>query len=174
MHIVGEDLLRAFYKFFMFTVFCFKWSVKKHCVAKILQGIWRRFLYENNRNFNSYKSSHKFNFISFLSFHKNQKQESNFQQVGGLVTSNILLFVDSESRYTSKVCRDSIDFYEIIFLNVIPLRIIVPCFKESNDTPRFPSFRFCPMLEIENLETSESLRFTSNFYRFGCIKHGKD
>ena len=28
------------------TVLCFKWSVKKYCVAKILQGIWEWFLFD--------------------------------------------------------------------------------------------------------------------------------
>ena len=79
-------------KVVFFTVLCFKWSVKKHCVAKILQGIWERFLYENNRNYNSYKFSYKFDFIPVLSFRRNQKQESNFQQVGDLVTRNISVF----------------------------------------------------------------------------------
>ena len=71
-HMVSEDLLRAL-KVAFFTVLCFKWSVKKHCVAKISQGIWERFLYENNRNYNSYKSSYKFAFIPCLSFRRNQK-----------------------------------------------------------------------------------------------------
>ena len=30
--------------------------------------------------------------------------------------------------------------------------------KKKCQFPRFPSFRFCPILEIENLETSESFR----------------
>ena len=29
---------------------CFKWSVKKHCVAKISQRTWETFLYENKSN----------------------------------------------------------------------------------------------------------------------------
>ena len=56
-------------------------------------------------NSNSYKFSSKFTFITFFSFHRNQKQESNFQQVGGLVTRNSFAFFYSESRSTSKVCR---------------------------------------------------------------------
>ena len=68
----------------LFTALCFKRiSEKKHCVAKILQGIWDRLLYKNNRNYNFYKFSYKFIFNPFLSLHRNQKQESNFQQVGG-------------------------------------------------------------------------------------------
>ena len=68
-HIVSEDLLQVV----LFTILCFKWSVKKHCVANILYGIWERFLHENNHNYNSYKFSHKFPFIPFLSFHRNRK-----------------------------------------------------------------------------------------------------
>ena len=66
--------------------------MKKHCVARILQGILERFLYENNRNYNSYKFSYKFDFIPVLSFRRNQKQEPKFQQVGDLVTRNISAF----------------------------------------------------------------------------------
>ena len=62
---------------------------EKTLLARILQEILERFLYENNRNYNSYKISYKFDFIPVLSFRRNQKQESNFQQVGDLVTRNI-------------------------------------------------------------------------------------
>ena len=61
------------------------WSMKKHCAAKIFQGIWEKFLCENNNDCNSYKFSYKFPIIFFLSFRRNQKQESNFQQVGELL-----------------------------------------------------------------------------------------
>ena len=43
----------------------------------------------NLENFNSYKLSYKLAFIPFLSFRMKQKQESIFQEVGGLVTKNI-------------------------------------------------------------------------------------
>ena len=79
--------------------------MKKHCVAKILQETWERFLYENNCNYTSYKFSYNFTFIPLLYFHRNQKQESNFQQVGGLVTRNSFAFFYRESHSTSKVCR---------------------------------------------------------------------
>ena len=52
----------------------------------------RDILQENNRNYNSYRFIYKFAFILFLSFLTNQKQESGFQQVGGLVTRNISVF----------------------------------------------------------------------------------
>ena len=35
-------------KSFFLQGFMFQWSVTKHCVEKISQGIWERFLYENN------------------------------------------------------------------------------------------------------------------------------
>ena len=66
--------------------------MKKHCVARILQGILGRFLYENNRDYNSYKFSYKFDFNPVLPFHRNEKQEPEFQQVGDLVTKNISAF----------------------------------------------------------------------------------
>ena len=72
----------------LFTVLCLKWSVKKRFIPKILQGIWETFFYENNRHHNSYK----FAFIPFLPFHRNQEQDSNFQQLGGLITRNISVF----------------------------------------------------------------------------------
>ena len=63
---------------------------------------------------------------SFFSFLADQKEESGFQQVGGIIARNILFFVYIESRSTSKSCK-TIDFYKGIFLHVIPVRIIVPC-----------------------------------------------
>ena len=66
--------------------------MKKHCVAEVLLAIQEIFLHENNRNYNSNRLSYKFAFILFLSFLTNQKQESGFQQVGGLVTRNISVF----------------------------------------------------------------------------------
>ena len=35
--------------------------------------------------------------------------------------------------------------------------------KKKCPFPRFPSFRFCPILEIENLETSESFHLLQFF-----------
>ena len=51
----------------------------------------------------------------FFSFLTNQKQESGFQQVGGLVTRNIFFVKEFQ------------DFYKGLFLHVTPIRIIVPC-----------------------------------------------
>ena len=60
----------------------------------------------------------------FLTFHRNQKQESNSQQVGGLVTRNSFVFLVIALYF--KGIPNSIDFYKRIFLHVIPVRIIVP------------------------------------------------
>ena len=76
----------------LFTVLWFKWSVKKHCIAKVLLVNWETFLHENNRNYNSCKFSYKFTFVPFLSFLRNEKHDSSFHQVGGLVTRNISFF----------------------------------------------------------------------------------
>ena len=88
----GEDLLKAFYEFILRMVLCFKWPVEKHSAAKFLKGISDRFSYENNRDYDFYKFSYKFAFISFLSSGINQTEESSFQQLGGLVTRNISVF----------------------------------------------------------------------------------
>ena len=36
----------------LFTILCFMWSVKEHCVAKFLPALSETFLYKNNCNFN--------------------------------------------------------------------------------------------------------------------------
>ena len=65
---------------------------------RFLLAIVILFLYENNCDYNSYIFSYKFVFILFLSFITNQKQKSGFQQVGGLVTRNISVFLLIVSR----------------------------------------------------------------------------
>ena len=72
--------------------FVFQVIREKNCVAKILHRIWETFLIEDNRNYNSCKFSYKFAFIPFLSFQRNQKQESNFHQNDDLVTRSISVF----------------------------------------------------------------------------------
>ena len=95
--IMGEDLLRAFCRFF-YLRFCDSKDQGKKCVAKILVEIWEVFLHENNCNYNSHRFNYKFAFILCLSFLTNQKQESSFRQVGGLVTRNISIFLFILSR----------------------------------------------------------------------------
>ena len=72
--------------------FVIKWSVKKHCVVKVLLAFWETFLNENNSTYDSYRFSYKFNFILILSFLTSQKEESSFQKVGGLVMRNVFVF----------------------------------------------------------------------------------
>ena len=96
--IIGGDLLRAFYVLFYLRFCGSSDQSKKHCVAKILLAIWGIFLHENNCNYNSYRFNYKFAFIFFLSFLTNQKQKSGFQQVSGLVTINISVFLFIVSR----------------------------------------------------------------------------
>ena len=74
----------------------------------------------------------KFTVIPFLSFCRNQKKnESNFQQVGGLVTRNSFAFcLERVARYF-KDMPNSIDFYKRIFLHVIPACILVSCLNKQ-------------------------------------------
>ena len=122
----------------LFTILWFKWSVKKHCVAKVLLAIWEIFLHENNCNYNSYRFSYKFAFIFFLSFIANQKQESGFQQVCGLVMRRISVFCFWRVTLYLIAMSNSIDCYKGIFLHVIPVRIIVswrkktPCYMHDS------------------------------------------
>ena len=58
----------------------------------VLLAIWEIFLHEKKRNYNFNSFSYKFAFILYLSFLTYQKQESGFQQVGGLITRNISVF----------------------------------------------------------------------------------
>ena len=68
---------------------------------------------------------------SFCPFLANQKQESGFQQVGGLVTRNISVFCLYRVGLYFKAMSNSIDFYIGIFLHVIPVRVIVPWANEN-------------------------------------------
>ena len=61
----------------------------------------------------------KFAFILFLSFPANQKQESGFQQVGGLVTGNNSVFCLQRVTLYLKAKPNSIDFHKGIFLHVL-------------------------------------------------------
>ena len=90
--IAGKDLLTVFYRLFYLQFLRFKWSVIKHYLAKFLLLIWEITLHESNRNYNSYRFCYKFACILFLSILTNQKQESGFQQVCGLVMRNISVF----------------------------------------------------------------------------------
>ena len=62
-------------------VLWFKWSVKKHYVAKVLLAMWEVFLHENNCNYNSYKSSYKFAFIPFYPFLETNDKNQIFSKL---------------------------------------------------------------------------------------------
>ena len=74
--------------------------------------------------------NYKFPFIPFLFFRRNQTQESNFQQVGDMVTINISVFYLQRVALYCKVMPNSIDFYQRIFLHVIPAGIIISMFYQ--------------------------------------------
>ena len=54
----------------------------------------RHYLYENknNCNDNSDKFNYKYVFFPFLSFRRNQNEELNFQEFGGMVMKNVSVF----------------------------------------------------------------------------------
>ena len=66
--------------------------------------------------------------MPFLSFRRNQKQESNFQQVGGLVTRNISIFF-LQICATSKVCRTQQTFTKVfsymLFLVILQFHALI-------------------------------------------------
>ena len=76
---------------------CFTYSFASQVVTEktlenVLLAIWELFLHENNQNYNSNIFINKFTIILLFPFLRNQEQESDFQQVGGLVTRNITDF----------------------------------------------------------------------------------
>ena len=101
-------------------------SEKRNSVEKVLVAILEIFLRENNRNYDPYRFNYKFAFILFLPFLTNQKEESSFQQVGGLVRRIIPVFCLQRVALYFKAMPNSIDFYKGIFLLLIPVRFIVP------------------------------------------------
>ena len=111
--------------------FCFSSDQWKSTVK---QGFYKEFEWNfclkiiviiNLKNF-----GYKFAFIRFLSFHRNKKQESNFQQVGGLVTRNIFVFCFFRVALFKGILS-STDFYRIIFLHVIHAHIKFHALKKS-------------------------------------------
>ena len=64
----------------LFKILSLEGPVKELYVAKRLLAIWETFLYENNRNINSYKFSYKFIFIPFSFFLMNQNKSLIFRK----------------------------------------------------------------------------------------------
>ena len=64
----------------LFTILDFNWTVKKHCVVKILQGIWETFFMKVMVTIIPINLVTNLVLSLFLSFRRNQKQESNFRK----------------------------------------------------------------------------------------------
>ena len=94
----GRTVINWFLQVVLFIVLGFKWSVKKHCVAKVLPAIWETFLHKNYCSYNSCRFSYKLVFILLFFFLTNQKQKSGAQQACGLAMRNISAFLFIESR----------------------------------------------------------------------------
>ena len=69
----------------------FSWSLKE-AAAKNFLAIWNLFLHENKLTLIPVFLVRNSLLSFFLSFLRNQNQESSFYQLGGLVTINISLF----------------------------------------------------------------------------------
>ena len=111
----------------LFKVLRLKLSVKKICAAEFYKEFeWDFYMKIILTNYNSYKSSYKFTFIPFFSFHRNRKQESNFQQLGGLVTRNSFALCLYWVTLYFKGMSNLLDINKRIFLHVIPVCITVP------------------------------------------------
>ena len=113
---------------------CFRWLVKKHCVAKILLAIRQTFLgkyFEFRWNLDQ-------NLLLFLFW---QFEESrNLSGSWGSGNKNISVFIYNDWCSTSKAFQYSIDFYRGFFLYVISACIIVP--YSSYYTIPYQTFNF--------------------------------
>ena len=117
VNIFGEDLLSVLASCFIYSLVFQLISEKTLCSKDLTISLIDIFM--NNFIYDSYKFTCKFAFIPFLSFRRVQKQEPNSQQVRGLVTRNIsVLFVYSDSRYTSKACQIQYNFVNNLFFNI--------------------------------------------------------
>ena len=78
VHIVAEDLLRAFEKLFFFYGFVFQVISKKTLCSKDFTRNSRDILYENIRNYNSYKFSAKICFYTLFVLSQKLKTRTKF------------------------------------------------------------------------------------------------
>ena len=96
---------------------CFTYSfliqvIREKTLGNVLLAIWELFLHENNQIYNSYRFIDKFAFILLLSFLTDQKQDSDFQQVGGLLTRNITDLCLERVLFYFKAMPISADFFK--------------------------------------------------------------
>ena len=122
------------------AVLFFKWSVKKHWVAKILLAVWEKFIYENHWYYNSAKLGYKLDFIPFLSFHRKTKWKSNFKQLAVWCRQIFLYFVCS-----------------YIFLGVLKVRYSCAKFHHYGVSPK--------LLSLNRDQPSKKWFFSSNPYK---------
>ena len=123
MDIVGKDLLRAFCKLF-YLRFVFQVNSEKTLCSKDFTRNLRDFYAKIIAAI--IPANVVTSFLSSLFFQRNQKQEWNFQQVGGLLRRNSFAFCLWQVILYLKGVLNSMNFYKRIFLHVIPVRIIVP------------------------------------------------
>ena len=70
----------------------------------------------SSRYTKSYKFSHRFALVAFLAFRKNQKQESNLQEIDCLVTKNISVLCLWRAVLCFKGIQWSIEFHKRTFV----------------------------------------------------------
>ena len=103
VHIVIEDLMRAYCKLFYlrFCVSSDQW--KKLC--KILLGVWKTFVRKNNCNYTSHKFNHKLIFISFCPFVETKTNNQIFSKLMVWHRKIFVVLVYSRKHSTSKTAR---------------------------------------------------------------------
>ena len=107
--------------------FVFQVISEKALCSKDLTRNLREFLYENNRNYSSYKFSYKFAFCPLLE----TKTRIKFSASWWSSNEKYFCFLSVASVLYFKGMSNLIDFYKRIFLHVIPSHIMVPCFTEQ-------------------------------------------
>ena len=109
------------------------------------------FLWEKNCKYDFFKFSYTFSFLPAFYFRKNQKPESNFQQVGSLVIKKHfciflhIVFIQICFHWVTfhfKGMSNSINVYKGTFLHVIPVCIYSFMVNVNQINFRFFRFRF--------------------------------
>ena len=115
VHIVVEDLPRAFYRLF-YLQFCDSSDQRKNTVQQRFYQQFERYFYMKIilTILPAYLVTNLF-LSFFLSFLTDQKHESGFQQVESLVTRNISVFCLQRVALYFKTMPNLINFYKGIF-----------------------------------------------------------
>ena len=109
----------------LFTILWFKWSVKKHCLGQVLLATWEIFLHEKSRDSNSYRFSHKFFFYLLFIFSYKPITRIGVSASWWSGNEKYFCFLFIASRALLQSHAEFNRLYKIIFLDVIPVRIIV-------------------------------------------------